>query len=281
MRPPAPRCCTCSTPAARRWRRPTGTGPAPRSARTCRSGPMCSDAMKIGRGRFYGVGITSRKPGYYLSYALRRGEAVRGVVAVKVNIEEAERAWRKLPGDVLLVDERGVVILSTRDDWKYRPLAPLRRGPARRGAAFTTLRRGGAAAAATGPARRRSAPDAQLVAWTGRRSWHSTRHAAARAAGGWSRSTTWRRCASAARYAAITASLAMAVLLLVGGDAVAAPARGAPEAGQPGRAAGRARQPGIDGRRAHRRAARGAEPTWCMPARWPRWARCRPAWCTS
>jgi len=87
--------------------------------------PYVVDAIKQGRGRFYGVGITSRKPGYYLSYALRRGERLRGVVAVKVDIEDAERTWRKLPGDVLLVDERGVVILSTRDDLKYRPLAPL------------------------------------------------------------------------------------------------------------------------------------------------------------
>ena len=33
--------------------------------------PYVSDALKVGRGRFYGVGITSGKPGYYLSYALR------------------------------------------------------------------------------------------------------------------------------------------------------------------------------------------------------------------
>ena len=80
--------------------------------------PYVIDAIKLGRGRFYGVGITSGKPGYYLSYALRRGERLRGVMAVKVNIEEAERAWRQLPGDVLLVDERGVVILSTRGELK-------------------------------------------------------------------------------------------------------------------------------------------------------------------
>ena len=87
--------------------------------------PYVIDAIRKGRGRFYGVGITTRKPGYYLSYALHRGERLRGVVAVKVGIEDAERAWRKLPGDVLLVDERRVVILSTRDDLKYRPLVPL------------------------------------------------------------------------------------------------------------------------------------------------------------
>ncbi|WP_145761904.1 sensor histidine kinase [Variovorax atrisoli] len=87
--------------------------------------PYVIDALGQGRGRFYGVGITSKKPGYYLSYALRRGQASRGVVAVKINLEEAERAWRKLPGDVALIDQRGVVILSTREDIKFRPLLPL------------------------------------------------------------------------------------------------------------------------------------------------------------
>ena len=87
--------------------------------------PYVTEAMERGRGSFYGVGITSRKPGYYLSYALRERERSRGLVAVKVNIEQAERAWRTMPGDVLVVDERGVVILSTRDDLKYRPMAPL------------------------------------------------------------------------------------------------------------------------------------------------------------
>ena len=87
--------------------------------------PYVTEAMERGRGSFYGVGITSRKPGYYLSYALRQRERSRGLVAVKINIEQAEMAWRTLPGDVLVADERGVVILSTRDDLKYRPLAPL------------------------------------------------------------------------------------------------------------------------------------------------------------
>ncbi|WP_432729411.1 sensor histidine kinase [Variovorax sp. W6] len=87
--------------------------------------PYVIDALGQGRGRFYGVGITSKKPGYYLSYALRRGQTSRGVVAVKINLEEAERAWRKLPGDVALIDQRGVVILSTREDIKFRPLLPL------------------------------------------------------------------------------------------------------------------------------------------------------------
>lgn len=106
--------------AASDWNRPGTTVGQDLSFR-----PYVIDALGQGRGRFYGVGITSRKPGYYLSYALRRDQPARGVVAVKVNLEESESAWRKLPGDVALIDERGVVILATREDMKFRPLLPL------------------------------------------------------------------------------------------------------------------------------------------------------------
>jgi two-component system, NtrC family, C4-dicarboxylate transport sensor histidine kinase DctB len=87
--------------------------------------PYVKDALAHGRGRFYGVGITSKRAGYFLSYALYQKGMQRGVATVKVNLEEAEAAWKKLPGNVLLVDERGVVILSSREEWKFRPLTSL------------------------------------------------------------------------------------------------------------------------------------------------------------
>jgi len=174
--------------------------------------PYVIDAIKLGRGRFYGVGITSRKPGYYLSYALRRDERLRGVVAVKVNIEDAERAWRKLPGDVLLVDERGVVILSTRDDLKYRPLTPLE--AAQRAEVQRSRPYGDAGLQPLGWAVQAPlAADAQFVALDGRDHLASSRAL---------QRTPWRLIAlddlapvhAVARYAAVTASLAMAVAVL-------------------------------------------------------------------
>jgi two-component system C4-dicarboxylate transport sensor histidine kinase DctB len=72
--------------------------------------PYMRDALTHGRGAFYGVGITSARAGYYLSYALpARGEA-RGVATVKVDLQAIEHEWRELPGDVLMLDEHGVVI---------------------------------------------------------------------------------------------------------------------------------------------------------------------------
>jgi two-component system C4-dicarboxylate transport sensor histidine kinase DctB len=82
------------------------------------------DALIHGHARFYGVGITSRRAGYYLSYALPKGGPPRGVATVKVNLEAAEREWRDLPGDVLVVDERQVVILASRAEWKCTPISP-------------------------------------------------------------------------------------------------------------------------------------------------------------
>jgi len=174
--------------------------------------PYVIDAIKLGRGRFYGVGITSRKPGYYLSYALRRDDRLRGVVAVKVNIEDAERAWRKLPGDVLLVDERGVIILSTRDDLKYRPLAPLeatQRAEAQRSRPYGDASLQPLGWVVQGPL----AAGADHVALDGRDHLASSRML---------QRTPWRLIAlddlaplhAVARYAAVTAGLAMAVAVL-------------------------------------------------------------------
>ena len=176
--------------------------------------PYVIDAMRTGRGRFYGVGITSGKPGYYLSYALRRGERLRGTVTVKVDIAEAAAGWKKLPGDVFLVDERGVVILATRGDLKYRPLAPL---DAAHQAELSRSRPYGEASLQPldWVPEKVLGPDAQVVALDG-----TAMLASARAL----KRAPWRLVVldamgpvySAALYAAVTSSLAMAVLLLVG-----------------------------------------------------------------
>jgi two-component system C4-dicarboxylate transport sensor histidine kinase DctB len=87
--------------------------------------PYMRDALAKGRGAFYGMGITSARAGYYLSYALPLGGEIRGVATVKVNLQTVEQEWRDLPGDLLILDEQQVVILASRDAWKYHPLAPL------------------------------------------------------------------------------------------------------------------------------------------------------------
>ena len=87
--------------------------------------PYFRDARAQGRGRFYGVGITSARAGYYLAYALKSAAGRPGVATVKVNLDAIEREWRELPYELLLADEHQVVILASRDAWRFHPLEPL------------------------------------------------------------------------------------------------------------------------------------------------------------
>jgi two-component system, NtrC family, C4-dicarboxylate transport sensor histidine kinase DctB len=87
--------------------------------------PYVSEALSKGRGTFFGVGITSARAGYYLSYALKDSGETRGVATVKVNLDSFEHGWRDIESDILLLDERRVAILSSRDAWRFRPMAPL------------------------------------------------------------------------------------------------------------------------------------------------------------
>ncbi len=87
--------------------------------------PYVIDALKKGRGRFFGVGVTSGRPGYYQSYALVSDGVTRGVAAVKVNLDSIEREWQGGVGDILLADEHDVAILVSREQWRYRPVRPL------------------------------------------------------------------------------------------------------------------------------------------------------------
>lgn len=87
--------------------------------------PYVKEALAHGHGRFYAVGVTSKRAGYYLSYALYQQGRQRGIATVKVDLERMERVWSKLPGIVMIADERGVIILSSREDWKFRPFAPM------------------------------------------------------------------------------------------------------------------------------------------------------------
>lgn len=87
--------------------------------------PYVRDALARGRGFFYGLGVTTARAGYYLSYALPSQGAVLGLATVKVDLAGMEQEWAQLPGPVLVVDEHQVAILSSRSDWRWRPLVAL------------------------------------------------------------------------------------------------------------------------------------------------------------
>ena len=88
--------------------------------------PYMTQALQQGRGRFFGIGATSARAGYFLSYALRGADQrTLGVATVKVNLEPALRHWAGSPGELLVADDRGVVLMATQRAWSFRALQPL------------------------------------------------------------------------------------------------------------------------------------------------------------
>ncbi len=71
-------------------------------------------------GRFFGLGTTSGKRGYFFAAAVRDGENVVGVLVIKVDLDHTESLWGKTPEQLLVTDHNGVVILTSRADWRFR-----------------------------------------------------------------------------------------------------------------------------------------------------------------
>ena len=87
--------------------------------------PYFRQAMATGRGQFYAIGITTGVPGHFLSSRVQGPDGAAGVLVVKVDLRPLQETWRKAGLETALADSDGVVFLSGRPDWLYRPLAPL------------------------------------------------------------------------------------------------------------------------------------------------------------
>jgi two-component system C4-dicarboxylate transport sensor histidine kinase DctB len=87
--------------------------------------PYFSNAMAGNLGRFFGLGTTSAKRGYFFAAAVRDGNTVIGVLVVKVDLDLTETLWGKTPEQLLVTDHNGVVILTSNPNWRFRATRPL------------------------------------------------------------------------------------------------------------------------------------------------------------
>ncbi|WP_058833558.1 hybrid sensor histidine kinase/response regulator [Luteimonas abyssi] len=88
--------------------------------------PYVQQALAYGHGRFYGIGVTTGIPGYFLSEALRdEAGRILGVIVIKIELTAVEAEWAREQDVLLLGDARGIVFLAGREDWRWRTLSPL------------------------------------------------------------------------------------------------------------------------------------------------------------
>ncbi|MBB3104886.1 sensor histidine kinase [Azomonas macrocytogenes] len=107
--------------AASNWRQPTSYAGHNYGFR-----PYFQQTRVQGTGRFYGVGVISGIPGYFLSQAVlgEDGEFL-GAVVVKLEFPELEQSWSQRAEVILVSDARGIVFIANQPGWRYRMLGQL------------------------------------------------------------------------------------------------------------------------------------------------------------
>ncbi len=76
-------------------------------------------ALRGARGTQYAVGATTGEPGYFVSQPVRVDGDVAGVLVLKLSLSHLSDAWTARDEHTLLVDDSGIVILSSQENMLY------------------------------------------------------------------------------------------------------------------------------------------------------------------
>lgn len=87
--------------------------------------PYYQDAIRGNQGRFFALGTTSLKRGYYFSSPIRIGMEIRGVVVFKVDVDAIEASWKGGDQEIIVTDPEGIIFMSGQPSWLYASLRPL------------------------------------------------------------------------------------------------------------------------------------------------------------
>ena len=83
--------------------------------------PYFTDALRHGNGQQFALGTASRKPGLFLATRAAGGT----VAVVKLEFDDIEAQWRAAQGITYVTDTQGVILVSSRTDWRFAATAPI------------------------------------------------------------------------------------------------------------------------------------------------------------
>ena len=88
--------------------------------------PYFFDALGTkGAGRFYALGTTSNKRGYYFGAPIEVAGQRHGVMVIKIDLDVIEQTWASDEVRIIVTDPENIVFLSNRPDWLFRSFGPL------------------------------------------------------------------------------------------------------------------------------------------------------------
>ena len=120
--------------AASNWQRPSSF-----VGHDYHTRPYYLDAVMYGAGEQFSLGRISHKPGLYLA----RRNAAGLIVVVKLEFDRVEAQWRHAGGVTFVTDANGVILVTSRPDWRFaatQPLSPQQTATARDRAGVGALR---------------------------------------------------------------------------------------------------------------------------------------------
>ena len=87
--------------------------------------PYFKQAMAGLSGRYYALGTTTNRRGYYFSYPVKNDHEIIGVAVVKVDLSQFESRLKNNKFNFLLLDPDGIVFSSSRKEWLYKTITQL------------------------------------------------------------------------------------------------------------------------------------------------------------
>jgi len=91
--------------------------------------PYFQEAMEGNPSRYYAVGLTSNKRGYYFASPVKNSGEVIGVIVVKISIDELENQHKEAVGGIdynfLIVAPDDVVFISDKGEWRLKTIGSI------------------------------------------------------------------------------------------------------------------------------------------------------------
>jgi two-component system C4-dicarboxylate transport sensor histidine kinase DctB len=91
--------------------------------------PYFQQAIKGQSARYYAVGLSSNKRGYYFTSPVTSNSGVIGVIAVKISVDEIESQHKEAIGDIdynfLIVAPDDVVFISDKSEWRLKTIGSI------------------------------------------------------------------------------------------------------------------------------------------------------------
>ena len=87
--------------------------------------PYFQDAAKGLQSKFFALGTTSHKRGYYFASPILFADEIKGVIVFKVDIEGIEASFGNGENRILVSDPEGIIFMTGTPEWLYAALAPL------------------------------------------------------------------------------------------------------------------------------------------------------------